>query len=627
MWQHLTANLAAVALFVSAWNYLQPWLEGSSQRFRSLVFACIMGWGAFASMLLTVQAAPGVLIDLRTSLVATAGLFAGAPGAVVAAAFPMVYRLAIGGDGLTAGLLGIVLAAVAGGIANRLIGRRVPRASDVLIFSVCIGFVLLAPIAVLRHTAVSDVRLILPLVVLNVAATAVAGLVVLHTLVLAKERDLLRAALAQAPDFQYVKNTRSQFVAVNQTVAEHNGYRYPFQMTGKTDFDIAEPDRAGILFEREQKILQSGEPLINFEERVADRQGNQRWFSTSKTPLHDVDGNIIGLVGITRDITAEKQLEQALLETKNQLSYALSEMSDGLAMFDANGVLVYCNRQYRELFPLTGDIRLPGVPLRDILEAVTVTGEQQGIPKGQERRWIDGVLATLHMEGEQQIKLFDGRWLMLRTKPTQDGLALVVVSDITQIKSTEGELTTLSNQLAHLANTDALLGVGNRRAFDQALAKAVTDANQSDKDVALLLIDVDSFKAYNDRYGHLAGDDCLRQISDCLRLRTRSSDIVARYGGEEFAVILPDTSGAGAERVADNLRAAVRERAIEHDRSEHRIVTISIGVAISSLSGRQSPTNLILLADRALYAAKSAGRDATRLSSGSDGSTTRIQKR
>ncbi|TIU78052.1 MAG: diguanylate cyclase, partial [Mesorhizobium sp.] len=73
MWQHLTANLAAVALFVSGWNYVQPWLEGRSQKFRLLVFGCIMGWGALASMLLTVEVRPGVLLDLRTSLVATAG--------------------------------------------------------------------------------------------------------------------------------------------------------------------------------------------------------------------------------------------------------------------------------------------------------------------------------------------------------------------------------------------------------------------------------------------------------------------------------------------------------------------------------------------------------------------------
>lgn len=615
MWQHLTANLAAVALFVSGWNYVQPWLEGRSQRFRLLVFGCIMGWGALASMLLTVEIKPGVLLDLRTSLVATAGLFAGLPGALVAAAFPLGYRIAIGGHGLIAGLTGIAVAFAAGVLAHRIIGRRQTRAWQVPVFAVCVGLSELVSISILPQAAVPaiDMRLLLPLIALNMAATAVAGLVVLHTQLVTKERDLLRAAVAQAPDFYYVKNARGQFVAVNQTVATYNGYDHPVQMTGKTDFDIADAARARILSGLEQKMLKSGEGIAGFEEQVPDLKGNLRWFSTSKTPLRDVDGNVIGLVGVTRDITGQKQLEQTLLEAKNQLSYALSEMSDGLAMFDAEGVLVFCNQQYRELFPLTGDLRVPGTRLRDILEAVTATGEQVGVPKGHEREWIDAVVGKLHMPSEQQIKLFDGHWLLLRTRPTQAGLALVVVSDITEIKSTEGELTTLSNQLAQLANTDPLLGVGNRRAFDQALAEVVADTSQSEREVALLLIDVDSFKAYNDRYGHLAGDECLRQIADCLQQRTRVGDFVARYGGEEFAVILPDTSAVGAMRVADNLRAAVRERALKHDRSERKVVTISVGVAISGPTARHDPTSMILQADKALYAAKAGGRDATRL--------------
>ncbi|RVC56700.1 GGDEF domain-containing protein, partial [Mesorhizobium sp. M00.F.Ca.ET.038.03.1.1] len=98
-----------------------------------------------------------------------------------------------------------------------------------------------------------------------------------------------------------------------------------------------------------------------------------------------------------------------------------------------------------------------------------------------------------------------------------------------------------------------------------------------------------------------------------LRQRTRAGDFVARYGGEEFAVILSEASAAGAIRVANDLRAAVRERALKHDRSEHKIVTISIGIAISGPTARHNPTSLLLQADKALYAAKAGGRDATRL--------------
>ncbi|TIP33891.1 MAG: PAS domain S-box protein, partial [Mesorhizobium sp.] len=187
--------------------------------------------------------------------------------------------------------VGIAVAFAAGVLANRIIGRRQTRAWQVLVFAVCVGLSGLVPISILPQTAAPaiDVRLVLPLIALTIAATAVAGLVVLHTQLVTKERDLLRAAVAQAPDFYHVKNTRGQFVAVNQSVAAFHGYDHPVQMTGKTDFDIAEPARAQTLFELEQRMLETGEGMADFEEQVPNAKGNLRWFSTSKTPVRDVE--------------------------------------------------------------------------------------------------------------------------------------------------------------------------------------------------------------------------------------------------------------------------------------------------------------------------------------------------
>jgi diguanylate cyclase (GGDEF)-like protein len=130
------------------------------------------------------------------------------------------------------------------------------------------------------------------------------------------------------------------------------------------------------------------------------------------------------------------------------------------------------------------------------------------------------------------------------------------------------------------------------------------------KGLALLLIDVDKFKDYNDLYGHGAGDLCLKRIATALGGTVRRpSDLVARYGGEEFVVLLPDTDAPGACAVASELLAAVRSLGIAHAAWERGIVTISIGLAISPPEPVIDPVRLIERADQALYAAKQAGRD------------------
>jgi diguanylate cyclase (GGDEF)-like protein len=129
------------------------------------------------------------------------------------------------------------------------------------------------------------------------------------------------------------------------------------------------------------------------------------------------------------------------------------------------------------------------------------------------------------------------------------------------------------------------------------------------------MIDVDEFKAYNDLYGHPAGDRCLRALADALASTCRSTDIAARYGGEEFAVLLPDTDCRAAASVAERMRLRVRELGLRHDGRPDGVVTISLGVAaVIPRSGETSPGRLVDAADRSLYIAKQAGRDRTHCS-------------
>ncbi|HEX7082385.1 MAG TPA: GGDEF domain-containing protein [Gammaproteobacteria bacterium] len=164
--------------------------------------------------------------------------------------------------------------------------------------------------------------------------------------------------------------------------------------------------------------------------------------------------------------------------------------------------------------------------------------------------------------------------------------------------------------LGEMAARDGLTGLKNRRAFDEHLARVWQQALRDSKTLAILMVDVDGFKHYNDCYGHQAGDQVLKRIAAIVnRLGKRPFDIAARYGGEELAVILYDATREQAEELAERLHGAVRALAIDHPGSVSGIVSVSIGVAIVRPRPRRSPQGALQLADQALYAAKREGRD------------------
>jgi len=161
-----------------------------------------------------------------------------------------------------------------------------------------------------------------------------------------------------------------------------------------------------------------------------------------------------------------------------------------------------------------------------------------------------------------------------------------------------------------LTVNDALTGVPNRRAFDAALEREWNRALRAKRPIAVALLDIDTFKLYNDTYGHPQGDVCLRQIAQaCKATVVRATDCFARYGGEEFGVVLPDADPKAAAAIAERLRSAVETLAIPHEATARGIVSVSIGVAAMVPKRGESPRDLVESADRALYRAKGTGRD------------------
>ncbi|MFQ3610776.1 MAG: diguanylate cyclase [Fimbriimonadales bacterium] len=180
---------------------------------------------------------------------------------------------------------------------------------------------------------------------------------------------------------------------------------------------------------------------------------------------------------------------------------------------------------------------------------------------------------------------------------------IMSVVDVTYRVEAERQLKLLNEQLQNLAITDGLTGLRNRRAFEEHLIQEVSEAKRFKTPIALLMIDVDHFKQFNDTFGHALGDEVLRAVASILAREARQSDIVARYGGEEFAVIMPHTDLTSAMLAAERFR-----RTVEAHEGFPRSITISVGVA-QYLDEMSSHEDLVKLADQALYRAKGLGRN------------------
>lgn len=180
-----------------------------------------------------------------------------------------------------------------------------------------------------------------------------------------------------------------------------------------------------------------------------------------------------------------------------------------------------------------------------------------------------------------------------------------------ELRDLQVELEKKNSELQRLSGLDGLTGIANRRRFDEYLEQEWLRAARDGKRLALILIDIDHFKAYNDHYGHQGGDACLKQVAGTLDAELkRAADVAARYGGEEFVIVLPDTDMHGAEIIAEKLRSAIAALQIAHAHSttaQH--VTISLGVASALPWQGGIPATLIEMADAALYKAKAGGRN------------------
>ncbi len=233
----------------------------------------------------------------------------------------------------------------------------------------------------------------------------------------------------------------------------------------------------------------------------------------------------------------------------------------------------------------------------------------------RDRYWLMACLGSLFVVG-----FFTLLVRLLKQREKAEQLLLQMNEQLAEsvARRTE-ELEAANIELQIIAMMDGLTGIANRRYFDDYYERSWRTAIRTGTPISIVMADIDWFKKYNDAYGHLTGDDCLKQVARTVRNQAkRAADFVARYGGEEFIVVLPDADSDGAAKFAERVRQQVEVLAIAHSQSPFGRVTISLGVASAAPRMDDDSLLLIEMADKALYAAKNAGKNCVRRAEGSE---------
>jgi diguanylate cyclase (GGDEF)-like protein/PAS domain S-box-containing protein len=398
------------------------------------------------------------------------------------------------------------------------------------------------------------------------------------------------------------------FRYVNPCFAEIHGYPREEIVDRKGPLDSIFPDDIPALKESLRKRLTGEIESANDEFRIVTRTGEIRnveiyGSGTTYRGRHAVVGSLI-------DITDRKRNERALYWETAFLKALVDSSHDGILVLDSQRRKVHTNQRMVDLWKIPTDV-VGSVNSDDSEATIRYLMDHVKDPEGFFEK-----VAYLYRHPDETVQL---------ELETNSGIILDVYSspvigkddehygriwgfrDITEVKQYWKMLETLST-------TDGLTGIANRRRFDTFLDQEWRRNMRDETPLSLILMDIDFFKQFNDHYGHLAGDDCLRRIADTVNLIfRRPGDLVARYGGEEFACVLPNTHPAGAVDLGDRIRKAVEETDIPHLYSSVAShVTVSLGVATLIPKADQPVSGLIQLSDELLYSAKQHGRNQVR---------------
>lgn len=449
----------------------------------------------------------------------------------------------------------------------------------------------------------------------------------------------LETIINHVPDYIYAKDIEGRFLIANQVTIADNGLESLRDIIGKTDFDLHPPHLAKIIDDVERRVIETGEPIFGIEERAMVTKGRDRWLMTSKVPLRNKCGKIVGIVGVSRDISDRKAAER-LLEGQAHL---LEMIANGRPLEEFFRELILL---IEALVPrIRGSILLLSADGRRLLHGAAPNLDETycGMIHGVEIGPKAGSCGTAAWRGEQVIvadiftdplwedyreivQLYEFRacWstpIHSRERKVLGTFALyseaVCVPDESQkeliamaahLAGIAIERKQAEDRISFMAHHDALTGLPNRALFEEQVAEALEALRGTGHWAVLAFLDLDNFKLVNDTLGHAAGDELLKMTATRMRASVRKSDMVVRVGGDEFILLL---NGLPCERDVvlarlEDIRAAI---AAPMQINGHSLqISCSMGVACFPNQGK-TVGELLANADMAMYRAKELGRN------------------
>lgn len=397
----------------------------------------------------------------------------------------------------------------------------------------------------------------------------------------------LRAFMDYGPALAFMKDDQFRYVYMNP-IMERTFQVALADIQGKADFDWLPESTARTVRENDLKVLESGQAVETFE-TVATPDGTLRHWMVVKFPFTQPDGRrFVG--GVALDVTTLRQVQTQLAESERQYRHLVESAQGLICTHDMDGRILTANRAACQLLDYPAE-ELLGTNLRDLLNEGARAHLHRYLERIDHRGTDAGLMFIQAKDGREMV------WQYHNIKVTEPGHAPFVLAhaqDVTDLRDAH-------ERMKHLAMTDELTGLHNRRGFFAHAARALRDASRHGRPVAAVYVDIDGLKQVNDRFGHERGSDMIVSAADVLKNTFRAADIVARLGGDEFAV-LAAISPNDAAVITGRLN---RHVAVFNARSGFPCaLSLSTGIAYLEVGSATTLEELVGQADAVMYEQK-----------------------